>query len=154
MSSDSDRAYVAGLTLLARRELSEAQLRTRLLRRGFSADDVGTAVERLRAERAVDDVRVAAAIARTQTALRGRGRLRVRREIEAAGISSAVAERAVEEVFEDVDPEALLRAALDRRLRGKSEVTERDRSRLYRYLTAQGFESDRVIAALRTLGRT
>ena len=149
MSLDSDRAYVAGLTLLARRELSEAQVRQRLARRGFGAGDIDAAVERLRGERAIDDVRVAGAIARTQTAVRGRGRLRVKREIEAAGISPTIAQRAVDEVFEDIDADALLEAALERRIRGRSELTERDRSRLYRYLTAQGFDSDRVLAALR-----
>ena len=140
--------------MLARRELSEAQVRQRLARRQHDPESIDTAIERLKAERAIDDQRVAGAIARTQTAVRGRGRLRVKRQIEAAGISSAVAERAVDEVFQDVDPDALLHAALDRRLRGRTELTDRDRARLYRYLLGQGFDSDRVLAVLRGVGRT
>jgi regulatory protein len=142
-------AYIAGLTLLARRELSEAQLRQRLARRGHSPDDIDAAVARLTAEAALDDARVAGAIARTQVALRGRGRLRIRREIQAAGITSALADRIVDEVFRDVDQDALLAAAIERRLRGRTSIDDREAARLYRYLIVQGFDADRVSAAIR-----
>jgi len=142
--------YVAGLAMLARRELSEAQVRRRLARRGFDADEVDRAIDRLRQERALDDARTAAAIARTQVAIRGRGRLRVRREIEAAGIAASVAERAVDELFQDIDPQSLLDAALSRRLRGAATIDdEATFRRLYRYLVTQGFDSERVLQALR-----
>ena len=57
MADDADRAYIVGLTLLSRRELAEAQLRTRLLKRKFDQDDIDAAVARLRNERALDDRR-------------------------------------------------------------------------------------------------
>jgi len=143
-------AYLAGLQLLARRELSEAQIRQRLTRRGYSSEDIDTAVVRLRGERALDDRRVATAIARTETRVRGRGRLRVKRQIEAAGISSTLAQEAIDEVFADLDADALLVAALERRLRGRTTIADdREFQRLFRYLAAQGFESDRVLAVLR-----
>ena len=136
--------------MLARRELSEAQVRQRLARRGYDGDAVDEAIARLKADRSIDDARVAGAIARTETSIRRRGRLRVKRQIEAAGIAPAIAQRAVDEVFEEVDGQALLEAALARRLRG-GDTIEDDRhfSRLYRFLLTQGFESDRVLALLR-----
>ena len=147
----AESAYVAGLSLLARRELSERQVRQRLTRRGYDASDVDAAVTRLRQERALDDRRVAEANARTETRVRGRGRLRVRRQIEAAGIAPDLAEQAVEMVFADVDGDALLAAALERRLRGRNRIAdEREFQRLYRYLVAQGFESDKIIGLLRS----
>jgi regulatory protein len=143
-------AYLAGLHLLARRELSEAQIRQRLARRGYATEDIDTAVTRLRDERALDDRRVASAIAHTETRVRGRGRLRVRRQIEAAGISAALAQDAVDAVFADIDPDALLAAALDRRLRGRATIEDdREFQRLFRYLSGQGFEHDRIRALLR-----
>jgi regulatory protein len=147
---EANPAYVDALKWLARRELSEAQVRQRLTRRGHATDLIDDAVARLRGERAIDDARTAAAIARTEVSLKRRGKSRVRRRIESAGISSAGAKQAVEELFEDVDENALLEASLARRLRG-SERVEDDRQfqRLYRYLTGQGFESDRVIQALK-----
>jgi SOS response regulatory protein OraA/RecX len=59
---------------------------------------------------------------------------------------------AVDAVFNDIDPEALLRAALDKRLRGRSEIADqKEKARLFRYLVGQGFEADRVLDALRRL---
>lgn len=142
-------AYVTALTMLARRELSERQIRQRLLRKGYEADAVDEAIVRLKAERALDDTRVAAAIARTETAIKRRGRLRVQRQIESAGIAPGLARQAVDEVFGDLDGDELLQAALGRRLRGDRPIADdREFQRLYRYLTAQGFESDRILKAL------
>jgi regulatory protein len=143
-------AYVAGLKMLGRRELSEAQVRERLARRGHEPDSVDAAVARLLEERAIDDVRVAEAIVRTQSSTRGRGRLRVLREVERAGIAAALARRAVDEVFGGLDPDALLEASLAKRLaKGEPVADEAEFRRLYRYLMGQGFEADRIIAALK-----
>jgi regulatory protein len=143
-------AYLAGLQLLARRELSEAQIRQRLARRGYPPEDVDRAIDRLRAERSLDDRRVASAIANTELRVRGRGRLRIKRQIEAAGISSAIAQDAVDAAFAEIDPDALLMTALDRRLRGGSIADDREYQRLFRYLVGQGFEPDRIATALRS----
>ena len=141
--------YIDGLKMLGRRELSEAQVRQRLARKGHSDDDVEAAIQRLKAERALDDARVADAIARTEITIKRHGRMRVRRQIESAGIAPALVKQAVDNAFGEVDDTALLQAALGRRLRGNRSITDqREFQRLYRYLTAQGFESDRILAAL------
>jgi len=141
--------YLDALKMLGRRELSESQVRQRLVRKGHTDDEIDAAVTRLKDERAIDDTRVAEAIARTETAVKRRGKLRVRRQIEQAGIAPAVAKQALDSVFEDVDDEALLDAALGRRLRGDKLIADdREFQRLYRYLAAQGFESDRILKAL------
>ena len=143
-------AYVDGLRMLARRELSEAQVRQRLARREHAPDEIDAAVERLLAERAIDDARVAAAMARTQTAVKRRGKLRVIRQIEHAGVSPATARRAVDDVFESIDSDALIEASLAKRLRGRETITDRSEfSRLYRYLIGQGFGADQVMRLLR-----
>ena len=143
-------AYLAGLKMLGRRELSEAQVRQRLARRGYEPDSVDAAVARLRQERAIDDARVAEAIVRTQSSIRGRGRLRVLRAVESAGIAAAIARRAVDDVFEGLDPDALLEASLAKRLDEREPITDdAEFRRLYRYLIGQGFDADRIIAALK-----
>ena len=151
MDSDARRAYTDALKLLARRELSEAQIRQRLARRRHEQDAVDAAIARLREEKAIDDLRVAEAIARSETALRKRGKLRVRLQIERAGIAASTARRVVDEVFADLDADALLDAALAKRLRrGEDIADDRTFNRLYRYLLGQGFDPDRVMALLRT----
>jgi regulatory protein len=147
-------AYLDGLTLLARRELSEAQLRQRLARRAHDEDAIDDAVARLKVERALDDARVAAAIARTESAHKGRGRRRVTQAIARAGIGRDTARRATDEAFGALDEDAHLAAALDKRLRGRGIADEAERRRLFRYLLGQGFESGRILAALKARRRT
>ena len=140
------QAYVAGLKMLARRELSEAQLRLRLARRAFAAGEIDAAIEQLRRERSLDDRRVALACARTEAGLRRRGRVRVLRHIESLGIARDIARAAVAEVFSELDEGTLLEQALERRLRGASLEDAATARRIHRYLIRQGFDPSRVTA--------
>jgi regulatory protein len=141
--------YLDALKMLARRELSEAQVRERLARRGHDPESIDAAVARLKGERAIDDARVAEAIARTETAAKRRGKLRVARQIQNAGITGSIARRAVDEIFGEIDSDALIEAALTRRLRaGMSIQDDAEFHRLCRYLIGQGFEADHVIRTL------
>jgi regulatory protein len=146
---DDSRAYAAGLAMLARRELCEAQIRQRLQRKGFGADDVAAAVARLKKERALDDRRTALACARTEVRVRQRGRQRVQRQIEALGISRTIAREAVAEVFGDVDERSLLEQALEKRLRRGPITDAASAARVRRYLMVQGFNPDEIATALR-----
>jgi regulatory protein len=143
-------AYIDGLKMLGRRELSERQVRQRLARKEYSQDDIDEAVARLREERAINDRRVAEAIVRMETGIRKRGKVRVRLQIEKAGIAKDTAREAIDSVFEAIDDDGLLEASLRKRLRGREAIAdEREFARLFRYLIGQGFESDRVMKALR-----
>ena len=143
-------AYIDGLKMLGRRELSEKQVRQRLARKEYEQDEIDEAVARLREERAIDDQRVAEAIARTETGIRKRGKVRVRMQLERAGIAKDTARAAIDSVFEAIDDAALLESSLRKRLRGRDTIAdEREFARLFRYLIGQGFESDRVMKALK-----
>ena len=72
--------------MLARRELSVAECRSRLARKEHSEGEIDAAVARLIEAGALDDRRVADAFARTAINVRGRGRLRIQRELQAKGI--------------------------------------------------------------------
>src|SRR6266542_743809 len=129
-------AYIDGLKMLARRELSEKQVRERLARKGHERE-------------AIDD-----AIARTETSIRRRGKLRVQMQIQRAGIDKSVAKRAMDEVFGAIDDDALIEASLKKRLRGRDTIADdREFQRLYRYLAGQGFESDRIMKVLNSRRR-
>jgi SOS response regulatory protein OraA/RecX len=97
---------------------------------------------------------VAEAIARTETGIRKRGKVRVRMQIERAGIAKETAKAAIDEIFESIDDEALLESSLKKRLHGRETIADdREFQRLFRYLIGQGFESDRVMQALRARRR-
>jgi regulatory protein len=143
-------AYIDGLKMLGRRELSEQQIRQRLARKEYGQDEIDEAVARLREERAINDQRVAEAIARMETGIRKRGKVRVRLQIERAGIAKETAKAAIDEIFGSIDDSALLESSLRKRLRGRETIADdREFQRLFRYLLGQGFESDRVMQALR-----
>ena len=148
--ADVRLAYVAALKLLGRRELSEAQVRQRLVRAGFSTDAVTDAVHALRAERAIDDERVARAAARTEAVVKRRGRLRVVRYIESLGIDAGVARRAADEVFGELDPDESLRQAIERRYKGRRPTGDKQVAQAFRYLVGQGYEPERVLKILKS----
>lgn len=139
--------------MLARRELSCAELRSRLVERGYPTDQVDGAIERLRETGALDDRRVARAYARTASQVKGRGRLRVTRELQAKGIAREIVAESVAEVFGDADEGALIERALAKKLQGgRGTTTVHERARLYQFLMRQGFTPAAVTAALRRLG--
>jgi len=146
-------AYVDGLTLLGRRELSVVQLRSRLIEREHSPEEADEAIAKLLENGALDDRRVARAYARTASRIKGRGRLRVTRELQALGISRDIVAEAVAEVFADLDERALIDRAIQKKLRGgKKPSTMQERARLYQFLMRQGFTPAAVSTALRRIG--
>jgi regulatory protein len=146
-------AYLDGLQLLARRELSVKELRDRLLDRQHAQDDVDRAIEHLLETGALDDARVARAYARTAAKVKGRGRLRVMRELNAMGIAKEVASEALAEVFADVDERSLIAKALQKKMRGRPRIANAaEHARLYQYLMRQGFTPAGIVAALRKVG--
>ena len=137
--------------MLGQRELSEAQVRTRLARRGCDAEAITHALERLKRDRTLDDGRVARAAARLEAGIRHRGPARVRQRLQSMGLADDVVQKAVTEAFEDVDESALLDAAFERRLRGRevAELDEKARARLVRGLVGQGFSFGAVLRKVR-----
>ena len=144
-------AYTVALTLLSARELSEAQLRTRLKKRKLNEEDIVAAISRLKDDRTLNDRRVALAIARMESAIKHRGRSRVIQKIRQAGINSDTAEDAVREVYEEVDEEALLDQAIGSKLRGKTskDLDEKGKARIVRALAGQGFRLDAILQRLK-----
>jgi regulatory protein len=146
----SINAHTEGLKLLARRELSVEGVRVRLQDRGFPPDEIDAAVARLRESGALDDARVARAYARTAVNVKGRGRLRVMRELLHMGIHHEVVAEALGEVFGDVDERALIAQALQKKLHGRTRLADQhEYARLYQYLMRQGFSPTAVVNALR-----
>ena len=145
-------AYLDGLRLLSRRELSVKELRDRLKDRGHPAEEIDRAIDHLLETKGLDDERVARAYARTASNVKGRGRLRIMRELSAMGIAKGTASEAVAEVFADVDERALIGKALQKKMRGRPRIANvAEHARLYQYLMRQGFTPAGISAALKKL---
>jgi regulatory protein len=145
-------AYLTALVMLSRRELSTAQVRDRLRRRGCPDDQIEDALARLREQRSLDDARAARAAAHLETVIRRKGPARVRQRLQAMGLASEVVDEAVSDAFRDVDIGTRLDEVLTRKLRGHAPdaLDDRARHRLIRALIQQGFPLDEI---LRRLGR-
>ena len=143
-------AYVDALHLLGRRELSVQQLRERLIEREHDRHDVDRAVDLLIENKALDDARVAAAYVRTALKVKGRGRLRIQREMQEMGIPKEIAAEALAEAFGEVDERALVTRALQKKLRGNQKIATRaEYARVFQFLMRQGFSPATVTAVLR-----
>ena len=98
----------AALRMLGRRDYTSDEVVTRLVARGFEEAEVRTAVASLAEARIIDDHRAALAHVRTASRIKGRGRLRIRRELQARGADEA----AIIDAMATIEPED--EATLDR----------------------------------------
>jgi regulatory protein len=134
------------LTLLSRRDYTAAELQSKLTDKGYQADDVAVAIADLIAGRLIDDRRTAAAHVRTAAAIKGRGRMRIARELQARGLSREIIDEAIGAVARD-DELATIRKILSRK-RWPANPTRLERQRIYRHLLGRGFSTDLIGRAL------
>jgi regulatory protein len=147
-------AYLDALHLLGRRALTEAECRARLADRQHPADEIDAAIAHLRESGGLDDRRLAESYVRSASDIKGRGRLRIVRELVARGVDKTIAAEATGEFFGEKDERALVSQAVKKRLRGKPQaLVPADYARLYQYLMRQGFTPAVVVAVLRGMRR-
>jgi regulatory protein len=146
--TDAERCYTAGLRILNYRFNSEAELRAKLDRKEFPHDVIDAAIERLRREKWLDDGRFAAAFVRTRLR-KGIGRLRIKRELQAAGVDSATIAQALD--VPDHDDRAAAIAAAKKRLAVLRRRDDEDaiRQKLVAYLFRQGYDSSLAVDVVR-----
>jgi regulatory protein len=164
LNDDADiQVREAALSLLSWRARTRAELRRRLLSKGFRPSRVDPCLERLQEKGLLDDAAVSAAFVRDRLRHRPRGRARLSSELRAKGVDPAVAQRAVDRVLteEDLTDTALAhRAAQDWLARQSPGVLrtlasserhaagEKARRRLYGYLARRGFRGQALTRAL------
>ena len=157
-------SWVTAIGLLARRDLSEEEVRLKLLARDFAERDVEETVARLRERRYLDDRSLALAVARAQSRTKHHGPLRVRAYLSKRQIPEELAREAIRVEFpEGAELEraaiALQRMAHSSTARpsagGGDEPGPEDRrkadGRLFRRLVARGYSWEAARRALSEL---
>ncbi|MBW8053729.1 MAG: regulatory protein RecX [Nitrospira sp.] len=142
---DAGRAKHKALELLARREHSGHELRTKLVRKGCPEALANNVVSELEAARLVSDERFAETLVRVRTE-RGHGPLRIERELHDKGVDAEL----IKTVLDSSDP---LWLDLVRRIRrkkfGKAAIKDyKERARQARFLQYRGFTYDQIQRAL------
>jgi len=140
------------LRRLARRDHSEAELRHALLRTGFAAPVVAATLERLRAEKYLDDEGFATRFARSRVADHGLGQNRVRQALRARGVSRGIIDKGVAEALKDVSEVEALDVLARRywRQHERDEPVPRIR-KLWVFLLRRGFAAGLVRERLSAL---
>jgi len=152
--ADLEAAHRAGLRALARRAHARFDLRRRLLQKQHPPAAVDGALDRLSAAGLLDDARFAADYAASRVH-RGRGPVRLVRDLQAQGVDRGIAEQAVRSSLaaEGVDPTHAVRALAEKRARQLAGLPAPVRKRrLVAFLTRRGFGGTEIRAFVETLG--
>jgi regulatory protein len=141
---DARGARVAALDMLARRDYSSTELARKLGDLGLDAALLAELLERLVAEKLLDDDRYTADFIRARAA-RGQGPLRIRAELRQRGLAGPPVEEAIA-AFPDWP--GVARTARLKKFRSKAPASAAERARQVRFLSYRGFTSAQVRAAL------
>jgi regulatory protein len=136
-------AHAAAIALLARRDFACAELRARLLSRGFQAAEVAVAIDELAAAGTLDDARYAQHYV-AYHAGRGQGPLRIVAELRRRGLAADLIESAL---AAGPDWSALARKVCRAKFGPEPPDTWALRARRARFLQYRGFSSDHIRAA-------
>ena len=155
MSEDLERCYLAAMRILNYRFNSTAELRRKLRSKKFEDEVIDPTLQRLVAEKWLDDERFAGTVVRARQNKRV-GPRRIARELHAAGVDRESAERALQEHSDPERVEEDLRALLQKRRRimirrhGEEYAASAEgRKKLAAYLLNQGYDAALVTRLLK-----
>ena len=140
-AADAEAALRSALRHLTRRAFARMDLDRRLRRKGHPPEAVVAALTRLEAQGLLDDAAFARGYVETR-AVRGRGPMRIQRDLGAMGVERSIVDRALESAWPaSVPPEELARSLAVKRLKqlGKGLPRQALRRRLVQYLGRRGF---------------
>lgn len=146
-------AHAIAMGMLARRERSAGEIRQRLHARklGEFADPV---VERLQARDYLNDERFASLFTRDKINLKRWGPQRIRTELYIKGVGKEIIERVLATAFDADSLRQAITALVEKKLKGKSAITGKERQRVWNYLLRQGYASADIGAVLGKIDRS
>jgi regulatory protein len=138
---------------LSARAQSLSEMRTRLKRRAAKQEDVAEVLSRLKQAGLMDDIRFADSFANWRRENQGLGKARVVRDLMVRRVAPAVAKKAVDRAYAEVDETGLIESFLNRKFRGKNlgELLREPKNlaSAYRKLRLAGFSSGNSIGVLK-----
>lgn len=142
------------LRLLTRRDHSCAELRAKLVQRGYADEQIEPVLAKCRRLNYLDDARFALGLLNSLRR-RGYGRLRIAHRMQAKGLSRRLVDTVLEDHYPVSAQLADCREALARKA-GRSGASQGDanwKRKLYRFLLQRGFASDLINEAFNDGGR-
>jgi regulatory protein len=126
--------------------MTSFELSRRLERKGFTEEEIESALKRLEGEGYIDDCELARNLALSRMKGKNWGRFRIEAELRKRGVDDAAIEKALSELTEDLERASALSA-----LRKRSRKTGRkdDFFKAFRRLKARGFRSSVINSVLK-----
>lgn len=146
--------YDRALDLLALRARSIAELRQKLVRKGEPSEAVDAAIERLKAQRLLDDAQFARQFARAKVVGAGASRRRIALELTRKGVDRQTADSAIDDLAEaeGIDVSAAIHRVAEKKWRSLAKLDAQTASRrLYAFLARRGFNPDEIRSAMQAL---
>ena len=150
MADRTSDAFEVALAGLRRKERTNAELTAWLERRGYGAEEIEVAIDRLTEVGELDDERFARRYAEDKRELRGWVAERIREALASRGIPPAHVEAALEADSHGAQVE---RASDLLARRGQPLDADADRARALGYLTRRGYEYEVAYEAIRVAAR-
>lgn len=148
-SGESVSAYDKAVGLLARREHSARELKSKLTRKGLDADESAAALAQLQSKDFQSDARFGEMLVRTRIEA-GYGPRWILAELRQHGIADAEAQALIESAKPDWP--ALIRDLVHRRYGAKSAVGLAERGKRAAFLLRRGFDAHTVQSVTRAHG--
>jgi regulatory protein len=145
-----DDAFERALEALSCKERTQAELSAWLAARGFPAEEVADALERLIELGELDDARFARRYAEDKRELRGWGPERIREALQARGLAGPEIDAALDSDDRD---DQLQRATELLARRGDALGDDAGRSRALAFLTRRGYDYELAYEAVRRCER-
>ncbi|HVG39863.1 MAG TPA: regulatory protein RecX, partial [Pyrinomonadaceae bacterium] len=148
-----ERTFQRAVKLLAAKPRSIAELRERLLEKGWTNEEiVDAALAKLKEYGYLNDERFAYGYASYKVRQKPVGRTRLARDLQMKKVSRETANEALDLVFQETSEEELIERALKKRLALRGRPTTRAESKsLFDHLLRQGFSTDLVIRKVRAV---
>jgi regulatory protein len=140
------QARVAALRLLTRRDYTAKEIHQKLLDREVPEAEAAAVVADLAASGLINDRRVAESFVRVASTVKGRGRLRIERELAQRGVERSLI-REVLGAMPGTDEAAAIRRFLDRK-RLPARLSPPEHRRIFGQLIRRGFPPDLIARVL------
>jgi regulatory protein len=138
----------AAMRMLARRSLSEGEIRDRLARRGFSDSQAQAAIRRLRELGLADDPGLCGRLARYYRETRGYGPAKIAWTLRARRFPRGIVEEAVRGSCTPEEEAAAASDVLRKKFRGGVPPGREKAARAYRFLAGRGFSPGACLSAI------
>jgi regulatory protein len=152
LTHDQTIAYDKAAFLCSRSEHCVSEIQEKIRTWGLSSEDSGPVIEKLIAEKYLDDERFARAYVKDKFRFNHWGKQKIAYMLRTKNISSEILELAFEEIEDEGYSDELRKILTDKEKSIKAKDKYDKRNKLIRFAMGRGFESGQISTVLNELG--